>query len=208
MNVREIIQEEIRKILSENYPLGAAQDPSAPWNQVDNIKQGDVAENIIYSLIWTDSSEFAVFKDAQGNKYLFYLGAVDKSDLEPYADREEEYMGRDEDGDPIVDYGEWEITDDVVENYVNDNLSSLQIGKGLSDYENGFDLIMIDEELRMDLMDLTRFFKDENRKAGFINAISGAQVSESGVTDKIVNKKTMDTPTGTLFIMDFGASGE
>jgi hypothetical protein len=37
---------------------------------------------------------------------------------------------------------------------------------------------------------------------------SWGTTNESGVTDNIVDKKTMDTPTGTLFIMDMGESDD
>lgn len=177
--------------IEENYPAGAATDPRAPWNQVDNMRSGQVAETILYKLVWTDNSEFAIFKDAHGNKYLFYLGAVDKSDFEPYAD---------------VDNGDWNIEDYVIENYVNDNLNHIQIGKGIEDYENGFDLVAIDDELRNELIGLTKYFKDDKTRIDFLGAID-AQISESG-TDKIITKKTMDTPTGTLFVIDFGKLSE
>ncbi len=207
MDIRQIIREEIGKIFSENYPLGAANDPSAPWNQVDNTREGDKASVIKYRVVWTDN-EFSFLKDAAGNVYVFYIDSVDKSDLEPYADREESYAGRDEDGDPIIDYGDWEITDEVIENYINDNLDSIAIGKGLDDYESGdYNLVMMDDEVRQELLRLTKYIKDDRTREKFIKVVSG-QVNESGVTDKIVNKKTMDTPTGTLFVMDFGTSDE
>ena len=149
MNIRKIIKEELRKIVSENYPMGAEHDSNAPWNQVDN-PPGTKAGSIDYKLIWTDDSEFAFFKDAAGNTYVCYIDGIDRDDLAPYADREEHFEGHDEDGDPMVDYSDdWEVDGEVIENYINDMNPS--IGKGLADYEDGeHDLVMLDDELRGD----------------------------------------------------------
>jgi hypothetical protein len=170
MDIRKIIREEVGKVFSENYPWGAEYDPNAPWNQVDNVRPGERAKKTTFNIYWTDDSEFAFFSGPDGNKYVMYLEAIDKDELEPYADREEKYMGRDEDGMPDIEYGDWEITSDVIENYVNDN--NMRIGKGLNDWENGeHDLVMLDDELRQDLLGTAKYFKDEKKRQQFINAI-------------------------------------
>jgi len=208
MDIRQIIREEVRKVLSENYPWGAEYDSSAPWNQVDNTRAGEKAKKSVYDLIWSDNTEFAFFKGPDGNTYVLYIDSINRDDLEPYADREEMYMGRDEDGMPDIEYGDWEITGEVLYNYVNDNLDSMRIGKGLDDFESAeYDLVALDEELRQDLLSTAKYIKNEKLRNQFIQVVTG-QVNEGGITDKIVNKKTMDTPTGTLFIMDLGTSGE
>lgn len=208
MDIRKIISEEIGRVFKENYPTGAAIDPSAPWNQSDNTRSGEKASKIKYNVIWTDGNEFAFLKDAAGNKYVMNIYSINKNDLEPYADREEKFIGKDEDGMLDVEYGDWNITEDVIENYVNNNLDSIKVGKGVSSYEDGdYDIVILDDDLRKNLLSIVPFMKDENKKKTFMRILSG-DVNEGGVTDKIVNKKTMDTPTGTLFIMDFGTSGE
>lgn len=206
MNIRKIIQEELKKVFSENYPMGAEYHPDAPWNQVDNTREGERAKQIKYKIIWTDETEFAFLKDAAGNTYVLYIDGIDKNKFEPYADREEMYLGRDEDGMSDVEYGDWKITGDVIENYVNDNLNSIRVGKGLDDYESSeYELVMLDDELRNDLLTIAPYIKNEKKRAAFLGVLSN-QVSESGITDNIVNKETMDTPTGTIFKIDFGAS--
>ncbi len=201
MNIRKIIREELSKInMNENYPMGAENDPSAPWNQEDNTRSGERAGDIKYELIWTDEKEFAFFKCPEG-VCVMNIDSIDRSELEPYADREKSYLGKDEDGLADVEYGDWEINGDVIENYVNDNLDSLSKGKGFDDYETGeYDLVMLDDEIRRDLMSMAKYIKGDVRRESFINVLSG-QISESGVTD-LVNQETMDTPTGTLFVMN------
>jgi hypothetical protein len=81
-------------------------------------------------------------------------------------------------------------------------------GKGLDDFESAeYDLVALDEELRQDLLSTAKYIKNEKLRNQFIQVVTG-QVNEGGITDKIVNKKTMDTPTGTLFVMNLGTSGE
>ena len=202
MDIRQIIKEEIRRAFNENYPAGAQHDPNAPWNQDDsNIRRGDVARDIKYKLMWTDEVEFAFFKDEAGNTYVTYIDSIDRDDLEPYADREETFDGYDEDGFPMVSHGDWEITQDVIDNYINDEA---RVGKGLDAYESGeYNLVMLDDELRQDLLSVSKYM-DEKHKQDFIDIVSG-NINESGVTD-LVNQQTMDTPTGTLFMMSMGES--
>lgn len=186
--------------MNENYPMGAQYDSRAPWNQVDNTREGEKAKKIVYNLLWTDNTEFAFFECPQGTCVL-YIDSIDRNELEPYADREETYLGKDEDGMPDIEYGDWEITGEVIENYVNDNLESMKMGKGLDDYESGnYDLVLLDDELRADLMGIAKYIKNDRDRNEFIKVVSG-QVNEAGVTD-LVNKETMDTPTGTLFVMN------
>jgi len=195
---------EVCAIQEDNLPAGAKYDTRAPYNQVDNTKVGEKASVIKYNVAWYDSG-IALLNDAAGNLYAFNTDSVEMNEYEPYADREETFEGFDEDGDPMLEYGEWEMNGDVVENYVNDNLDSIAIGKGLDAYESEeYSMTMIDDELRQDLMGMAPYIKSESERKSFIDTLGG--ISEG--IEKIVDKKTMDTPTGTLFIMDTGASGE
>jgi hypothetical protein len=205
MDIRKIIQEELKKVFSENYPMGAAQDPSAPWNQVEPVAKLKANEHVFNLLFWHQENAFF---EKGGKYYVFNVDSVDKGDYSEYASRDEFYGGRDEDGMPNVDYGDWEIDSNVIDNYVNDNYGNLTYGHGFSDYENGVQMVEVDQALLNDLMSTANYINNDADRASYISAIetmSGAQVNESGVTDKIVNKKTMDTPTGTLFVMNFGA---
>ena len=80
--------------------------------------------------------------------------SLDKKDLYDYGEIERSYVGRDEDGFPEYeyDYENFEITPDVIERYVNDNLSNLQIGEGIDDYESGMDLVKMDGETVKDVI--------------------------------------------------------
>ena len=188
----------------DNYPAGAKNDPNAPYNQVDSTKPGEKADVIRYDVTWYDRG-IALLKDASGNLYAFNTDSIEMDDYQPYADREETFEGFDEDGDPMLEYGDWELDGEVVENYINDNLDSITIGKGLDDYEGGNSMMtMVDDELRQDLSGIAPYIKSELDRKRFLEALGG--ISEG--IEKIVDKKTMDTPTGTLFIMDVGASGE
>lgn len=134
------------------YPAGAEYDPSAPWNQEDpDYREGEKVEGN-YEVIGYNT-EVAILKDKKGNLFAFYYYDVDNSELEPYADVEREYVGKDEDGMPDYDYAdEFDIDEDVISSYVNDNIDSMSVGKGLDDFESGADLALIDDELKNDLL--------------------------------------------------------
>lgn len=208
MDIRKIIKEELESVFSENYPLGTQNDPNSPWNQIDAIPKTSANEHPFKILGWYQDSAFF---EKGGKYYLFAVESVDNSEYSEYAAREEFYNGRDEDGMSDVDYGDWSMDEDVIDNYVNDNYKNLTYGHGLEDYENGVQMIEIDGDLLEDLMRTADYIKNEKEKASYtniMNTIAGVQMNESGVTDNIVNKKTMDTPTGTMFSIDFGVSGE
>jgi len=188
----------------DNLPAGAQFDTNAPYNKSDNTRPGSKSDVIKYSAVWYDTG-IALLKDVSGNLYVFDTDSVEMDEYEPYADREETFEGFDEEGDPILEYGDWEMNGEVVENYVNDNLEYITIGKGISAYESGeYNMAMIDDELRQDLMGMAPYIKLESDRKSFLEALGGVN---EGI-EKIVDKKTMDTPTGSLFIGDVGASGE
>lgn len=200
MDIRKIIRNELRKIINENYPLGAKEDPDAPWNRVDNIKKGEKPGQIKYDVVWSDNVEMAILKDGLGKMYVFAtLSNLDKKDLEPYADREQTYIGRDEEGFADFEYGEWDVDYDVIENYINDNYDSMNFGFGLDDYESGdYDIIELDEELRKDLLGISKYIKNDKDRNSFISIISGVKINENDIVDT----ETMQTPTGTIFSMN------
>lgn len=169
MDIRRIIREEVSRVFSENYPLGSENDPNAPWNQVDNVRPGEITKKNTFIVYWMYENQIAFLKGPNGS-YVMNLENIDQDMLEPYADREREYLGKDEDGMPDVEYGDWEITPDVIENYVNDN--PVSVGSGLNDWESGeYELVMLDDELRQDLLGITKFINNEKTKQEFVNAV-------------------------------------
>ena len=97
---------------------------------------GKTASNIELELVYNERGE-AIFKDNKGNAYIFHPNEVKDVDYDEYVSKDSQ-----EDADNL------DITDDVIENYVNDNLAHLSMGKGLADYESGkVDLVLIDDEL-------------------------------------------------------------
>lgn len=143
------------------YPAGAEHDPSAPWNQVDPEPKMR-AKTRVMDVLWWDS-DFALMK-GEGKLWVYSVESADESEYADYAAREETYYGRDEDGDPMVEYGDWEMDGDIIENYVNDNLKHLSRGKGIDDYENGVELVEVDYPLAQDLMGLTKYIAKRNPK--------------------------------------------
>lgn len=175
MNLRKHIQKEISKIISENdnLPWGAEYIKDAPYNQEDgSIRKGETPKENKYQTVWYESnSGLAILKDASGKLYVFSTDSVDDADYEPYADREEIYLGKDEDGMADTELSDWSLDSDIIQNYVNDNLNSLQVGKGASAYDDGVSLVEIDSYLKLELLNLaTKYIK--KGKEELINTLS------------------------------------
>lgn len=137
---------------NSNLPAGAENDPRAPWNQNDNFTNPRTSKNKLLSVV-AMNSEIAILTDKQGGLYAFYYYDLDNSDLSDYASIEITGSYRDEDGDVSYDYADdFEIDEDVIENYVNDNLDIITKGEGLDAWENGDLLVKIDKDLKDDLL--------------------------------------------------------
>jgi hypothetical protein len=175
MNLRKHIQKEISRILSENdnLPWGAQYIQDAPYNQEDpSIRRGEAPKENKYQTVWYEhNSGLAILKDASGKLYAFSTDSIDDEDYEPYADREEIYLGKDEDGMADTELSDWSLNSDIIQNYINDNLDSLQTGKGISAYDDGISLVEIDEELKLELLNFaTKYIK--RGKDELINTLS------------------------------------
>jgi len=144
-----------QEIEEDNYPAGAANDSNAPWNQTDSNRTSPMKPKHIILHVIAYNGEIALLKSADGTLYVFFYQNVDKKVLKNYASVEMTHVGKDEDGNPDYDYGDdFDIDDQVFTNYVNDNLDKLSKGEGVNDYEQGIDIIKIDDGLKNELMSL------------------------------------------------------
>ncbi len=172
LTIRRIGKEATRRPQLEEdggYPAGAQHDPAAPYNQVDP-PAGRQAENRTLELqLWVD--EYAFFtKD--GKLFVYNVESADNDEYEEYASREETYLGRDEDGMPDVEYGEWEMDEEIIDNYVNDNIEHLSTGVGLDDWENGADIVEVDPTLAQDLLGIAKYIKNPKTAEAFTQTLS------------------------------------
>lgn len=171
MNIKETIRIALKKAITENYPMGAKYDKNAPWNKTDDVRQGKSPQNTIFDLIWSNN-EFAVLKDKKGTQYVMYLDALNKEDLEPYADIKRTHTGND-DGIPDFDYDDWSINGDVIQRYVNDNIKSIKVGKGIDAYEsNRYDLILLDPAMKKYMMSYAKHITNKKDRENFIKILS------------------------------------
>jgi hypothetical protein len=137
-----------------NLPAGAENDPNAPWNQNANYTNPKEPKKMVLKVV-AFNRDMVILKDAEGNLYEFYYEHLDKNDFFEYAEVEYTSVGRDEDGFPEYEYDEdFEIDKNTVERYVNDNLANLSKGTGIEAYEDGVDLIKIDEPLKNELLQM------------------------------------------------------
>jgi hypothetical protein len=157
-SVKEGISQTLTEMLTpieeeaSNLPSGAEFDSRAPYNRPEpKIVRGERPRKRFVELKYSNP-EIAIFKDLNsGEMYTFYYGDIDYRLLEPYADR---YGYTDADGDLEYD-DNFEIDDDILENYVNDNFEKLSKGIGVEDFESGkTELVLINEELKDELLHL------------------------------------------------------
>jgi hypothetical protein len=114
---------------NDSYPMGS-DTPDAPFNQKNvDTEKGYRPKRVKYQLVDNDG-QIATFVDSEsGDELLFDYSNYPIEEFEYYADIPREYLGADEDGLPNYQYGEFEITDETIENYVNDKYQEL-IGDG------------------------------------------------------------------------------
>jgi len=150
-----------QEIEEDNYPAGTNDDLNAPWHETDSNRTSPIKPKHIILHVVAYNDEIALLKSNDNTLYVFFYQNVNRSVLRDYASVERTYLGKDEDGDPVYDdVDDIEIDDEVITNYVNDNLDTLSKGEGFNDYEQGVDIVKIDDELKNELMSL--YDKDKN----------------------------------------------
>lgn len=154
-SVKEGIAQTLSEMLTpidEDYPAGAEHNPNAPWNQQEPKSNRELTPSKQYVDLKYMNPEIVILKDLNsGELYVFDYFQLDKDLFKPYAER---YGFTDSQGDIEYD-DEFEIDDETIENYVNDNFQEMSKGEGFEDFErNKTDLVVIDEELKDELLKL------------------------------------------------------
>jgi hypothetical protein len=129
-----------------------------PANQSDdNVRKGYEPKESPFKLL-TDTGESAIF-EKDGKLYYFNYWNIDSSKFEDYADREVISVEPDGEGGYDEELSDWDMNEEIISNYLNDNYKDLGIGYGYEDYENGKEFVEIDEPLKDELLDM---FRNEN----------------------------------------------
>lgn len=149
-SVMEMIEGMVKE--NDNYPPGANNDSSAPYNQNQKVSDAKTSKNKIVKLIWFDGEDALLVND--NGKYIFNCENIDRELFEPYAEREEIDSYRDEEGDYYKEYSkDWELDGHMVEHFINDYYQDLSKGTGVDSFESGTNLVKIDSELGQYLVD-------------------------------------------------------
>tara|TARA_R110000772_G_scaffold17946_3_gene49915 strand:+ start:90632 stop:93991 length:3360 start_codon:yes stop_codon:yes gene_type:complete len=172
--------ESIERRLKENsgYPAGAANDPSAPYNQNQRMSKPEVSQHDLFNVVWFDNED-ALLTDKSNNKYIFNIEKIDKALFEPYVEREQTDSYSDEEGDHYTEYSdEWEIDSNAIQQFLNNEHEGLNKGEGVDAFENGeVELVRIDEELGNYLV---RYFKADDKLKNFLLSMEETTASSSG----------------------------
>jgi hypothetical protein len=158
------VEEELRAMLgNDKTPKDELEEgdwfdnlPNHPANQTDpQYSKGTHIKNPKL-IVLGYNGEFALVKGEDGTMYAFYYDGIDRDEFIDYVDREVIDTYPDGEGGYDVDYSdEWDIDDEVLTDYINDNASGLKVGEGLDAWESGdFDLVKIDNELKQELLDM------------------------------------------------------
>lgn len=110
------------------------------WEGWEEPKQKPSRRRFIFTGIKTDYHSDFIVKDIDTNKhYYFTTDDINNEDFKDFAETKQSFDGDD-----------WELSEDVIENYLNYHIEkgNIPFGKGYDDYESGFDgLIELDSEL-------------------------------------------------------------
>lgn len=153
------------------------------------------------------NKEIAILKDDSGKKFVFFYGDKNIKDFKEYSNQEDN-----------------EVNYNVIDRYVNNNLGELSKGKGLKSFENGKDLVLLDDALKAELLDL--YDKDKDLKKVLGNTLetttsassgqfTGSMTSEPVITRKmpseelhnLLDEEELDEVTVAGASADGGSSG-
>lgn len=129
---------------------GGYSDPHENDDEGREIAPERSSKYKIFRVIKNWKGEAAVLINLSTKKnYFFYYEDKNPSDFYDYAWLPG-YYEENEDGKYLArDTEDFEFNDEVVEEYINDNINYLGYGEGIEDYETGeYDFVLIDEILR------------------------------------------------------------
>jgi hypothetical protein len=161
---KEVVNETLSNLEEEsNYPFGAEDTSDAPYYDKTTIdRKINKPKNDQYEVI-TSHHHIAIVKDKNNNKFVFDYydpNVVDSIKNSVY-------------------YDGGEITSDVLTNYLNHYADELNIGQGLADYEaGGFDLVMIDSDLKNDIL------KYYDKHADIVKAVNDNTETSSEIQEE------------------------
>jgi hypothetical protein len=189
----------IGEVSGSNLPAGAEFDSSALYNKVDSPAGKQPTQKVLDLQLWVD--EYAFFTN-NGKLFVYNVESADNDEYANYASRTETPMGK-EDGIMNVEYGEWEMDEEIIDSYVNDNIEHLSTGVGLDDWENGTDLVEVDPRLAQDLLGIAKYIKNPKTAETFtktLSSIAGLEETTSaagGSSGSFVGKLSVgDGPVG------------
>lgn len=172
----------------DNYPAGAEFDPRAPYNQPEPSYTKPTQPSQTSFEIVAMGPELAILKGQDG-LYVFYHYDLGEKELGEYSEIEQYYVGRDEDGDPEYEYGEFEKTSEGLENYINDNLGNLSTGEGLAAFEEGVELVKIDDELKNDILSMYDKDKDITKALSQVTEAESEEDRMARIKKAIADKR-------------------
>jgi len=154
---KEALEDELRNMIT-NDKTDVNEDwfdnsSNNPANQPEpKYSKGVKTSNPMFEVLGYNG-EFSLVKN-NNDLYVFYYDNIDKSEFEEYADKVAIDKYPNGDGGFDYDYSDdWDIDDEVLENYINDNLKTIKKGQGLQAWESGeYNLVLIDDELKDELL--------------------------------------------------------
>jgi len=98
----------------------------------NDVSMNEVKRTMINYRVKAFNYDIAIIQDNSGKLYCFYWSEHSKGEFPPYH----------------------QIDAQTIEDYVNTNEASLTKGIGLKDFESGVDLVLIDDDLKTELMNV------------------------------------------------------
>jgi len=202
--VKDKIKTELQSMLpntkteleEENYSMNSTSENNNRGNPTNNISFKAIAMN----------DEFVILKTNNGELFIFDYLAIDREEFKEYSEREVLDKYPNTDGGYDIDYDDYfELDENSINGFLDDNYGNVETGEGLSDWESGnFPLVKVDEELKdfiknmydknqvvlnslteMDddrLIDTTAMFKKDNQR-GF--DLPKAPIDKKRILDKL-----------------------
>jgi hypothetical protein len=131
---------------NSNLPAGVSDND--PHFNPPKTERPNSSNESLFNVLWF--SDDLVILEAKGEQYAYYH--PDAEDIEHYADREVIGYEQDDEGDYHPEYHEdYEIDEEAIANFVNDNYKTIGVGEGIEGWNNGL-ITKIDDETRADIL--------------------------------------------------------
>jgi hypothetical protein len=172
---KQSIENELSQMIS-----GSEQDTEVSGEIDEEEGQQPLSFAVVVS-----NEEIAILEGSDGEYYSFYYHEYIDDIFrrkEIGATLHKEPVGDEVDNEVDIEYGDYERTNEALQNYIDKNRNNLTVGEGLEGWNDGMDINKIDEDLKNDILRI-KYNPNKEENIGFLAFLRNMKFNEKPLNE-------------------------